>query len=1130
MSRRDPPPELTGEAVALASRWLSEGETRLTRAQRRRREQLRRMTGDPASLAYAMAFCDRVLRPESNATAAREFRSLASRPVPDFLSPADRLLLHIGSRAAGRLPGIVMPLTRRRLRQLVGDLVVAADERSITRHLRRLRAAGFDVNVNLLGEQVLGEQEANRRRDAIRQLILRGDVDYVSVKASSVASQLTLWDYAGSVDRVAASLRPLYRTAAATTPPTFVNLDMEEYRDLRLTVDAFTRVLNEPELRSLYAGIVLQAYLPEALAVLEEVTDWAQQRRADGGAPVKVRIVKGANLAMESVEAELNGWIRGPYAHKAETDANYLRMLDRALQPERIDAVHIGVASHNLFDQAYAHLLAERRGVSDRVDAEMLHGIAPGIDRVVRDATGSLRLYVPVVATADFDNALAYLFRRLEESSSPENYLRSLFDAERDPAAMSREEARFRDAVAARYQVTDARRRAAAPVPADGFHNAPATDPTSVGARQEIVASLTQFVRPALPAELVQTADIDRVLERAALVAPQWAATPADRRARLLRQVAAELAGRRPYLLALMAHEGNKTLGEGDPEVSEAVDLAAYYATRVPGLAAPDAPEAAFSPLGTVLVAPPWNFPLAIPAGGVFAALAAGNAVILKPPPQTPGCAFAVAEAVWAACRICGVPPEALQYVRCPEVPTGSYLVSHERLDGIVLTGARATADLFAELAPHTPLFAETSGKNAIVIMPDADLELAVADLVASAFGHAGQKCSAASLAICVGEVYASSRFRRMLVDAASTLACGRATDPATTFPPLIEAPGEALDRALNRLDPGESWLLQPHLLDAGTADVGPLWSPGIRAGVRAGSWFHRTECFGPVLGLMHARDLDGALRLQNGVAYGLTGGLHTLDPDVVDRWLERVQVGNAYVNRVTTGAVVRRQPFGGWKASVVGPGAKAGGPNYVAQLGVWSDQRLPERVAEPGPAVAALMSAMETGLGEPDRQLLHAAAGSDAYWIRRHFGIGHDPSGLRSEANIFRYRPLGRVVVRVEADARPADAVRVLVAAVGSGCTVQLSLAPGARQLPTPGLSAVTESAEELAKRLLARPPERVRVIGTCPAQLRRLTSACYVDTRPVVADGRVELLRYHREQAISRTMHRYGSVTERR
>ncbi|HEX4017897.1 MAG TPA: bifunctional proline dehydrogenase/L-glutamate gamma-semialdehyde dehydrogenase [Frankiaceae bacterium] len=1111
---------LTAEAAALVTEWLHSAEASLSRRQRRERRRFQILTGDPRSLAFTMAFCDRVLRPESDAVAAAQLRAVAEGPTPPFLGAADRVLLRAGVRLAGAIPAVVMPATRRRLRQIVGALVVDRSDPAFARHLRRLRGEGFAVNVNLLGEYVLGEQEATRRLAAIGELLRRPDVDYVSVKASAVASQLNLWGYEHTLQRVMTALRTLFHAAAdAPGGAMFLNLDMEEYADLRLTVDAFTRLLDEPKLRHLDAGIVLQAYLPDSFDVLREIVEWASAR--EGAGTVKVRIVKGANLAMESVEAAMHGWQRAPYDTKTDTDANFARMLDWVLDADRLSRLRIGIASHNLFDVAWGHLLASARGVGKRVEFEMLQGMARGIDAAVRTATGGLRLYTPVVAAADFDTALAYLFRRLEENSRGENFLRSSFDLSSDAGAFAAEQRRFEQSIAARWQVSSQPRRRQPLERLPGFHNTPDTDPTDTSARNAIRKALTQWTPTPLPEPVVDTAGIDRVVEQASAARDDWLTTTPQQRQALLRSVARQLAGTRPDLMAVMAHEACKTVAEGDGEVCEAIDMAAYYAEQIPGLGGAFEAEAGFAPLGVVLVTPPWNFPLAIPAGGVLAALAAGNAVVLKAPPQTPQCAYAIAEAVWSACRENAVDIDVLQYVQCPEEVIGEHLVAHPGIDAIVLTGARETADLFHRLAPQTPLFAETSGKNSIIVMPDADLDLAAGDVVHSAFGHAGQKCSAASLAICVGDVYTSARFRRQLIDAAASLVIGSATEPATTLAPLIGAPGPSLQRALTRLDPGERWLLEPRLVDAHAN----LWSPGIKEGVRPGSWFHQTECFGPVLGLMHAADLDEALAIANDTPFGLTGGIHTLDPATAARWLEGAEVGNAYVNRVITGAVVQRQPFGGWKGSVVGPGAKAGGPHYVAQLGRWHEHGLPERSAEPLPAMASWLTSAGHALEASERDWLAAAVRSDAWWQSSYFGIDHDPTGLFCESNVLRFRPRRRVVLWISPDARPAHVLRAYAAAAAAGCDLECVAATDST-LEVPGIEVGTASAQQLTERLLGAPPDALRVLGTRPPEFAALAHECFVDDAIPLADGVIEGLRYRREQAVSRTLHRFGNV----
>ncbi|MEE6273630.1 proline dehydrogenase family protein [Georgenia sp. MJ206] len=1132
--------DLVEDAVALARRWVAAAHGG-TRAERVAGERLAALVADPAGLDLAVRFVDRVARPEDDRVAARELASLTASAASGFLSRGDRALLAAGARVAPLAPGVVVPLARRRLRQLVGHLVVDARDPALGNHLARARREGLRLNLNLLGEAVLGEREAATRTARTVELLRRGDVDHVSVKVSSLVSQLNPWDSRGSAERVLARLRPVYRAARARSPHAFVNLDMEEYRHLDLTLDVLETVLAEPEFADLEAGVALQAYLPDAHAALERVLALARRRRKVGAAGVRVRLVKGANLAMEHAEAELHGWVPAPYATKAETDASYVRLLEHALRPELAGALRVGAASHNLFDVALAHLLARGRGVPGMLDIEMLQGMAPAQARAVRAEVGSLVLYTPVVAPGDVDVAVAYLVRRLEENAAPENFVRALAAApgERE-SALAEQEERFRRSVAERSLVADAPRRAARPAgPGPRFANATDSDPALAPVRawaRDVVAA--EPPAPASPV-LVGASDVAEVVRRGRATSPGWAARPAAERAAVLRRAADALEDRRGALVTAMAAEGGKTVAEADPEVSEAVDFARYYADRALELAPADG--ARFTPDRLTLVTPPWNFPVAIPAGGILAALAAGSAVVVKPAPPVPVCT----ETVVAALHAAGVPADVLQVVRTDEGATGRALVAHPGVDTVVLTGSIETARTFAAWrAGHAGgprVLAETSGKNALVVTPAADLDLAVADLVRSAFGHAGQKCSAASLAVLVGSVGTSRRFRRQLVDAVTSLVVAWPSDLGAAMGPLIEAPSGKLARALTTLEPGESWLVEPRPLDT----TGRLWSPGVKDGVRPGSFFHLTECFGPVLGLMRARSLDEAVELQDATAYGLTGGLHSLDEREIASWLERVEVGNAYVNRHLTGAIVRRQSFGGWKASAVGPGAKAGGPNYVAQLGRWEPDGVPSVLAEPSPRVAALLGALLPLVPDPAEQAwLRAAAGSDEHAWRSTFGRTHDESGLRVEANVFRYRPLPVVWVRAGHRARVVEIVRLVLAGARAGTPVRVSLDPllsaelRARRGDGTHVDAAlralarvvdrAESRDQLVARVGAGEVSgRVRVVGEDPALRAALAGGgVTVLDGPVLATGRRELLALVREQAVSRTLHRFGHV----
>jgi len=480
-------------------------------------------------------------------------------------------------------------------------------------------------------------------------------------------------------------------------------------------------------------------------------------------------------------------------------------------------------------------------------------------------------------------------------------------------------------------------------------------------------------------------------------------------------------------------------------------------------------------------------------------------------------------QALWDA----GVPRDALQLVHVDESDLGTQLVSDQRVGRLILTGAFDTAALFRTFRPDLPLLAETSGKNAILITPHADIDLAAKDLVYSAFGHAGQKCSAASLGILVGSVARSARFRDQLVDAVTSLKVGYPSDPTVQMGPVVEPAEGKLLRALTTLAPGEQWLVEPRRLD----DTGRLWSPGVKTGVRRGSEFHLTEYFGPVLGLIDADDLDEGIAIQNQVDYGLTAGLHSLDRDEIERWIEQVEAGNAYVNRSTVGAVVRRQPFGGWKKSAVGAGSKAGGPNYLIGLSDWR--------AAPATEAGALTAKLRgfrdfaTEFEPADLEFLERSFGSDAYAWEQEFGVARDVTGLEAEKNVLRYRPVP-VTVRAE-DGHIASLLRVVGAGVLAGADVSVSTPTPldvaiVDQLRSHGVTYRVEDADVWRKVLRGNAPARVRLLGGsreafAEASEGRADIALYA--QPVVEAGRIELLTFLREQAVSVTAHRFGSPT---
>ena len=720
----------------------------------------------------------------------------------------------------------------------------------------------------------------------------------------------------------------------------------------------------------------------------------------------------------------------------------------------------------------------------------------------------------------------------------------ALFDLSSSEELFARERDRFVASLADVDDVVPASNRVQSRGHLDGlddrrvtFANEPDTDPAIASNRAWGLSVLKRSADSRLGMGTVATATVTDEGSLESLITTTkdagigWGALPAAERARILHDAADVLAAFRGRLIEIMAHETGKTIAEGDVEVSEAVDFARYYAERALDL--DDVPDVTYRAPKLIVVTPPWNFPVAIPAGSVLAALAAGAAVILKPAPQARRSGAVMVEALWEA----GVPRDVLVLADLEEGDLGRELVSHPAVDRVILTGAYETAKLFRSWRADLPLLAETSGKNAIIVTPHADLDLAVADVVRSAFGHAGQKCSAASLVILVGSVASSERFRRQLVDAVNTLRVGYPAERTRQMGPIIEPAHGKLLSALTTLGDGESWLVKPRQLD----ETGRLWSPGVRAGVAPGSEFHLTEYFGPVLGVMTAATLDEAIALQDAVPYGLTAGIHSLDAAEVSHWIDTVQAGNLYVNRGITGAIVRRQPFGGWKRSTVGTSAKAGGPNYLLTLGSWEAiEREPRNdILLPGISdrVASVVKKAQSGLDFAEFDLVRAGAQSDEIAWSSEYGISRDVSALVVERNVFRYRPVP-VTVRLSDGEPLGHLVRIVAAAAITGAPLAIS-----SSVPLPvslvqsfeGPSApvrvrqlVIESDAAWLARVRAVPTARIRLLGGDASALADALDGSVdvaVWSAPVTTAGRIELLPFLHEQSVSITAHRFGN-----
>ncbi len=1150
--------DLAHKALDLAKVILDKASKQQSLGERYQAWKMSRMMEDPAGKALTLAMADQVFRPANNTRSANQFRYLIDQyGVPTYLPLHEQVVMRVGALASALVPDIVMPAVTEKMRTESAQVILPSEDEKLKPHLAKRKKEQTSMNINQLGEAILGEGEAEHRMQQVLDRLTSPDCEYISVKISAVFSQINLVAYENTLELIKERIRRLYRCAKEHTytnavgqsHPKFVNLDMEEYRDLRLTCDAFTQVLEEEEFHNLRAGIVLQAYLPDSFNVQKKLTEWAKKRTAEGKASIKIRIVKGANLAMETVEASIHDWKQAPYTTKLAVDANYKRMVHYGCQPENAKSVQLGIASHNLFEISYSLLIRAKEGVEEYVELEMLEGMANHQARAVQEIAGALLRYAPVVKKEDFHSAISYLVRRLDENTHEENFLHDIFGMKVDCPKWQKQKAMFLEACDIKDTVQDypnrdqIRAKEEFAVDYDkSFHNSPDTDwslrrnaewinnkvdefrnievptvPLQIGGEMVVTDELGQGIDPSknVPLykySLASAEQVQKALDVAEAAQPAWAEKSVEERAKILKDVAIEIEKQRADSIATMVMEAGKASSEADAEVSEAADFANYYAGSLSWDGMLDGTE--FKPLGIVVITPPWNFPYAIPCGGILAGLMAGNTVIIKPAPESVLTAWVMVNQLWDA----GVSKDILQFVPCPDNEVGQSLVASDRVGAVVLTGAYETGRMFQNWKPDMRLYAETSGKNSLIITNAADPDQAVKDLVKGSFGHAGQKCSASSIAIIEGDVYDNPAFMRQLKDAAESLKVGQSWDASSIITPLMLKPEEHLQRALTTLDEGEEWLLEPKMLE----DNPHLWTPGIKLGVKQGSWFHKTECFGPVLGIIRADDLKHAMAIQNDSDFGLTGGIHTLDDREIAIWREQVQVGNAYINRPITGAIVQRQPFGGWKKSCFGPGAKAGGPNYVSLFATWSQSALPTQIAKVSAPVQALIGELKVD----DEAALEAAAGSCALWQSKEFSIEHDPTKLHGETNHFRYVPLKRLLVRADGMTQQ-DLATVLVVAKTAGVAVDVSSTDKVA-LPV-GVSVTIESDSTLAKRLasVADTYASLRAPGASET-LRRAANDAAVQLVDwdIVLNGRIELTHYYREQSISECTHRYGNT----
>ncbi len=907
--------------------------------------------------------------------------------------PDTPAVVRAGLRLAGHVPGgdrVAAAAATFGIRRMARQFIIGDRIDEVIERLADLWEAGFANTLDLLGEKTVTNADADsyarRVADALASLnvvaatwparpLLETDPwgriprVNISVKPSALSAKVTNVTMQAGVTQAVDRLEPILEAAKRAGATIHLDAEHDETKDVThaLLREVGRRFPDGPNL-----GCVIQAYRHDAGDDLAEVIRWSAETLAS---PLQVRLVKGAYWDAETIAARASGWQNPLFEVKTHSDANYERCAQEMVAAA--GDIRPAFASHNIRSLAFAVTAARVAGLQDHAfEVQVLYGMAQSLHDAVRDLGLRTRVYAPM---GDLIPGMAYLVRRLLENTANESFVRQRLTGAASISQVIGAPANaavdgLDSSSAARNQLSVDLEGRPVPRPAKSssvtasFRNEPVAELRREPVRARLAGALANvdaslgFRAPLLiGGEEVWTTDeeqsndpgkLDRMVCRSALAGAEhvdravatavgatfdWGRRSVHERAAVLLRTADLMRRRRDELAALIVFEAGKPLAEADADVCEAIDFLTYYArsavemevselAQVPG----EHNELRQRPRGAGAVIAPWNFPLAIPVGMVAGALATGNTVVFKPAEQTPGIGLRMVQTLHEA----GVPVDALTFLPGIGEDVGPRLVEHPDISFVAFTGSRAVGlDIVERAAPVRPgqrlvkqVIAEMGGKNPVIVDTDADLDVAVPAIVKSAFGYAGQKCSAASRVLVVGPVF--DQLIEQLCGAIELVTIDHPSNPAADLGPLID---EDAYKRLHRYREMASTVGQVVAHRDDVPDNGWYVGPTLAVVDDPQARIATEEIFGPLLTAMSVPDFDTAVEVANRSDYALTAAVFTRTPSHIEDAARRIDAGNLYVNRGTTGAMVGRQPFGGFKLS--GTGAKAGGPGYLAQF-----------------------------------------------------------------------------------------------------------------------------------------------------------------------------------------------------
>ncbi|EOA2510426.1 proline dehydrogenase family protein [Campylobacter upsaliensis] len=1158
------------KSIALAEELQSKIEQNLSTSERQFHAKMQKLLNNPKNKVMLIELLDRSFRcKDKKASFELIEHTLNKFGIADFFSAFEKFLLFSFLNFGKLSPNLSVPFFISHLRNDTKAMVLDADENFLAPHItKRKNEQNITLNVNLIGEEVLGEVESKYRMQKYEEALKSSYITYISIKITTIFSQINIIDFDYSKDEVVKRLDKLYALALEEQNrqgvSKFINLDMEEFRDLELTVAAFMESVGKFDIK---AGIVLQAYIPDSYEYLKKLLAFSKERVLKGMQPIKIRFVKGANMESEETIASQRGWELPTFSRKIDTDSNYNKMLDLVLEDENYKYINVGIASHNIFEIAYAYTRINEAGASESFTFEMLEGMSLQCSYELSQMH-DLILYAPVCDEAHFNNAIAYLVRRLDENTSEDNFMRYFFNLKVGSKEWEEQKSLFLNALEGiktldntthRKQDRTKTQNIPSSYTTKTFTNESDTDfilsqnrlwAQNIKAKYENLANYDVYpvageldftqadlntleVKDKIAHRTIGTAYLagENELKAALEVAKNsnFTQKSSDEIYGVLAKVAKLMRERRGNLIGLAALETGKTFLEIDPEVSEAIDFVEFYPHSLETLKKQN-PNTTFKPKGIGVTIAPWNFPVGISVGTIAAPLAAGNIVLYKPSSLSMLTGYKLCECFWDA----GIPRDALIFLPAKGSDISKYILSDEAVKFSILTGGEDTAYAMLKANPTLLLSAETGGKNATIVSKFADRDSAVKNIIHSAFSNSGQKCSATSLLVLEDEVYEDEEFKKALVDAAASLEVGSPFVFKNKLGALCDKPSEKLTKAINELEAGEEWALKPTFIN----DNAHLMTPGIKYGVKKGAFTHMNELFAPLLSVMRAKDLKEAIEIVNSTGYGLTAGFESLDEREWEYFHTHIEAGNIYINKPTTGAIVLRQPFGGVKKSAIGFGRKVGIYNYITQfmdIEAKADTNLLD-----SPLASALEKLSKASDESTQATLANATlmAKSYAYHYKHEFSVARDYVNIRGEDNLFSYTRIKNLAFRVCEQDSLQDILGVIIGCHTLGLSplvsydsTQSSIIKELKKI-CKAVDLGADFVEENEEQFIAKISKFERIRYHAKADKNSpLYQATAKEAKIIIRDkpllnGRFELLFYHNEKALSVSYHRYGNL----